>query len=339
MTVALFFCCGVVPAKATYLTNNFTFGQLNQVRDDSIETVIDVNGNNKLDAGDVIFGITMVNSQSPPTTTTTQHVYGVFSTQVAGVNPNGTNFDTYFAPTTASGYDLSTLTGGKVKATTTTGLIAVFSSDSSIGDLVNAASPASTFNNMTDYINYIVSHSTLDFVAGIDPAQGGVSSTGPTAAQPDYWHGLTQPAGAALSGTNGLLAADNTYLNDPTLSGLALDHYGSADTIAAVDAGMVMVQVNDGVTYGKVKNAPGAGNIYTATITGANAFGAGTTDANYSHYSGDLTNAAGGIQDNGTLTIAPTAVPEPSSWALFGLGLSTLAGVVSLRQRRAAAAA
>jgi hypothetical protein len=135
-----------------------------------------LSGDNRFSVGDVIAGIVEIRLVNSTDISHPDHIYGVFSQQVASIVPNGTNFDVFFAPTTVAGLTLSDLTG---QAQPAGGFVAVYTAAGGYGSVGQIGSP--TINSLLtnppdvpvatssikDYISFIVTNGTREMVIGV----------------------------------------------------------------------------------------------------------------------------------------------------------------------------
>jgi len=105
LSVVALFLVWALPANADYLTSVMVPGLVggNSIVDDSVEGYFNTGGNTVLvggtpqpsfGKGDVILGITEINTVNSVGVNT--HVYAITDLQVAGLVPNGSNFDVFF---------------------------------------------------------------------------------------------------------------------------------------------------------------------------------------------------------------------------------------------------
>jgi len=335
-------------AKASYIASVMTNLAPNTFEDGSRETVFDTNADGRFDTGDVIAGIVEIRLVNSNDISHPDHIYGIFSQQVASIVPNGSNFDVFFQPTTATGLTLSALTGAAQPAT---GIIAVYTDASGFGATGQVGSPtiSSLLSNppagaagtvsIKDYASVITSNGTREMVIGVNPNQEAiagnvdtsVSLTGPSVAQKDYFHAITTTVGSglALPGGYSLMALLTT-----------------GQTVATIDFGLTILVSPPDVIFGNTGTGStglATGFQYQATLSSGAARG-GSNDPTYPVYStngNDFTstqNAVGGFQDNGTFQVTPTTIaPEPGSLVLFGgLACTWMVGFAARRRRQTA---
>jgi hypothetical protein len=144
---------------------------LNFYEDQNRESVFDINGNNKVDAGDVFVGYVRIDDRSSPLPgeSVSNDVYGVFSLQVASITPTAiggsTLYNIVYAPTTVAGLRLSDL---GVTNTDANSLAGVYGD---VGANYITASPGDVDGDgrlsILDFTSAITAN-TLDMVVGLE---------------------------------------------------------------------------------------------------------------------------------------------------------------------------
>jgi hypothetical protein len=186
--VALFLIgAGSTGAQASVLGTLLPGGE-NVLSDESREMYVDVNGNNTIDAGDVIYGLLKISSVSSNNIDNT--LYLAMSMEVSSVTAIIPGLYSYtMAPTTTSAYTLSTLTGSTVDAGA---MLAIY--DTLSGFSLDVTSMTT---NMLSAIQTIASEGAFEASYGIGTAN-------------DYFQGLLTISGLTPSSIIGTLPTTAT---------------------------------------------------------------------------------------------------------------------------------
>jgi hypothetical protein len=312
---------------------------LNFYEDQNRESVFDINGNNKVDAGDVFVGYVRIDDRSSPLPgeSVSNDVYGVFSLQVASITPTAiggsTLYNIVYAPTTVAGLKLSDL---GVTNTDANSLAGVYGD---VGANYITASPGDVDGDgrlsILDFTSAITAN-TLDMVVGLEEsvdhwfASGTVNNLADPIGNLALLESLTISGGIpggtiGFHGAMGITYAamgDEDCPPDPIPAGtwcwgrLVDDNVEFPATQHELTVQNGSISGASDLTFGAVP-----GNPY---FSGAAAGGKGTL-LGYNFY---------GLSSNADFGLYPIHVPEPSLIALMGLGLLGL-GVARRRGKAA----
>jgi hypothetical protein len=321
-----------------FLANIYVSGFENLVEDQDREAFVDVDASGSFSVGDVLVGWARMDDHSAPPGSfgpLGNRVYGIFSQEVAAINPTGGTHQVVFKPTTVAGLKLSDIVPGA----SASGFLAMFDRFAPFPTNLISTSPGnltgSATVNIWDYFAAIQTASHLAYVAGIGNAGGLVGALGPTALLPDHFIARTTPTGSALIGSTAGIAG-----------------LGSGVTIAGFESGLSILQNFDTtVVYNRLVSATetallpdGMGGfvLHDLSISGGTVKGsAGAVNvAEWSKIGPDnaLTNPGGFITDADLSVNVTVLVPEPTSISLAAFGIAGLV-VPYLRRKRLSTAA
>jgi hypothetical protein len=334
----------VVPAAhgSTFLGSIYVNDADNLFEDQDRDAIVDVNGNDALDVGDVFLGFARIDDHAAPAGSfgaLGNRVYAVFTQQIAAIIPPGgpgTGSRLIFEPTTVAGLTLADLIGMPTPANS---FSATFDNVAPFPvDLINASPGDENGNgtvNMFDYIAEIVANAgpapQPSNIAGLRPGQATVGLTGPTALLPDYLIATNTPTADALLAIGGLSAL-------PTL-GLGIQ-------IATFTAGLEILVNNDPnvADYARVVAAtetvlipdasdPSGFIRHEQAVVGGTVVGAAgsVNQSEWSHVHPDFGTAAnspGGVVTNADFVVHPllAEIPEPTAFLVWLVGL-LMAGI------------
>jgi hypothetical protein len=299
----------VQPVQAGPITSTLVANTDNTYEDVSREAFIDVNGDGKLSAGDVIVGYTSIDRRTSPSPgfDTTNQIYGIFSLQVGPLTGGSL---VQFVPTTAPGLSLAAL--GVAGAGATDVLAAYDKFPSFTPDLITTAPPDLNANgkaDLQDYLLAIEGQGTLELTAGL--------SNLPT----DFFvNNTTVPV--ALQTTAFIAAASNGTTVGVASAAMALNINNTGvtfvnDTATAFNP-FLLALVTDQLelSHGGVAGAVLAG---PTGFTDASALAGGL-------YAGKQCPGPCGFTDNADFIVHP--IPAPGPLTLLGagfLGISLMA--------------
>lgn len=285
-------------AQAGFLQSNLVSGPNNTFVDQSREHLVQASPppGGPISNGDGFYGIIEIENRTTPLpgASLNQHVYVVFSTELANltkVADSATTFHYTFnliAPTSGTVPTLSALTGiGGLPAGS---VYAVFDSTPALQDLT--LGPPPTGNTTQKYIDYITTNATLELAGGYSGAAG---------------------ANDFITGSTVTTDAAHDFIANPAL----LPGIDSSNQIGSFFGGLsILVNNLSGVTFNKSISG-NDGNLHQLGLSGGNLFGIGGQNPTGGDFS---------VSDKANFIVNVNVVPEPSSMILLGMGVASLAG-------------
>ena len=287
---------------------------INTFNDNSHEAFIDSGTANPgvFGVGDAIVGFVRLEQRQVPSSIPLGNTtYAIFSQQVASFD--STTGIATFAPTTVNGLTMSQITGVAAPAGS---MVALYTTAAGFTtDMTNTAPPNTVGGatvTLADYFNQIKT-GTLELIAGLGGGSNyfaaGVSDQDlvtPGVQAPTTTQILNAPAGSQIA----VFAAALSVLTNNTGFGFANDvvtnlSFGPTTIIGVGQIGLAtgIVRSAFGINPNNFLNASDVGGVASYTQCGATPCG---------------------FVNNVDIVVHPTAVPEPSSMILFGLGLAAL---------------
>jgi hypothetical protein len=282
--------------------------------DQSREVLVDVDNNGRITDGDVIFGFLRIDETSPPSASTGNSLYAIFSqtfngnpTPTGGVDGSGpyARYEGSFRATTQAGYRVEDLLGALDPGfVDPTAMFAVVEKVGGFSTNLITANQSNGFFVMTDYLNVLRSEGTLDIIGGLS--------------EPGDFFAYETP---------------KFRLGDPVGNIAVIPTVGESFTVATFDAGLSVVQsfMGPAVTFNDVTGTPWELVVSSGTSFGAKNLNNGNFNTNDPNFP---LGTDGGFGDKANFALNATVAPEPASVVVWTLLACGTCGVIRFRRRK-----